>query len=347
MDSDSESSGDESDEERMLSAQHGEAGEGRSEKRGAPASGDDGADESLKAEVTMSATGKKKRPKFEVKSLIGPDGLIAIRNSFPDIVGPSFKGAGSEAAYASKLVRAYDHWCNKLFNGLHPQDLLLKVEKCGTTREVQSYVNEMREEERRRYLTKTFGEEGAQSLLFALGEGNRNDSGGLGYMEEESRAKTAAKALAISLENEAAMGSSMLSESRKAQMKALLEDDQDQESEATDAGASITPGSVRKSSRNEAPEKVDHEFTGEDGSDAEADFGDVQGREKEEEEVEPEKEVPMTDADPETEEDPAMADAPETQQADSQATEDSGLARSETVESVATQQQPETQQFSG
>jgi len=175
------SSEDEDEQERLLSEQYGEATEMNTEKKRKNTETE--TDQDLEKDFANDASIKKQRvsrPKFEPSTLIGPQGLIKIKNEFPTIMKHQTKRLhrqkntmgrtiafqyDSEERYAKSLLSTYTNVFFDLYPHMAFQDLLLRVEKFGSKKEVKDYVKMMREDERRLHVEKVYGMEKADRML--------------------------------------------------------------------------------------------------------------------------------------------------------------------------------------
>ncbi|KAL3782736.1 hypothetical protein ACHAW5_006732 [Stephanodiscus triporus] len=200
----------EEEEERLLSEQHGEAYDsedaaGPKRKRGSRTQAnatltEEDAAAAKEFEETVRAK-KALRPSLQPSDLKSPGGLLFVRRSFPSQLAryrqasssslPSkVRGAGiksnelarkmnvasqinAAARYSRSLMGAYRDWARELAPSLAAEDALLKIEDLGSKREVKDYLQLMRDEFRKEYLTGIYGEEKAGRILNELEHGLR------------------------------------------------------------------------------------------------------------------------------------------------------------------------------
>ena len=180
----------EAEQERLLSERFGEAGE-------APSSGDkraaDKSDKDIAAELAGEARKiKKSRPTLQTADLMGPRGLIKIKNEFNDMVKyrgvdrAKLKAKGKKltreqlkraelnaaAAYSRDLMGAYRMFCRDLFPPLAFEDTLTRIETLSTKKDLKDYLEIMREDVRRQHLVKIYGAEKADRMLSELETAN-------------------------------------------------------------------------------------------------------------------------------------------------------------------------------
>ena len=180
----SEDEDEEDEQERLLSEQFGEATEANniSKKRKTNENKED--DQDLEKDFANAAVKKPRllRPKFEPSHLIGPKGLIQMKNDMPGILerhtAKLVSGGGkrkrqkqspfqyhSEASFGKALISTYKQFCHNLYPHLAFEDLLLRIEKFGSKKEVKDYIQSMREDTRRFNLEKLYGMEKADRIL--------------------------------------------------------------------------------------------------------------------------------------------------------------------------------------
>ena len=181
----SSSSEDEDEQERILSERYGEAVEtstpsNEKKKRNLP---ENETEQDLEKDFAKDAMAKRPRnlkPKFEAQNLIGPNGLIKIKNEFPTILQRStgkltqkqkhsktnlkFKYE-AEAQFGQTLLSTYTNLFHELYPHLALEDLLLRIEKFGSKKEVKDYIRAMRDDTRRFHIEKLYGMEKADRML--------------------------------------------------------------------------------------------------------------------------------------------------------------------------------------
>uniref|UniRef100_A0A182NUR1 TIMELESS-interacting protein n=1 Tax=Anopheles dirus TaxID=7168 RepID=A0A182NUR1_9DIPT len=73
--------------------------------------------------------------------LCGPRGICALHEHFKDF---KFRGKGHEAADLDRMMRRYVHWAHRLYPKFHFDDCVAKIQKLGTKKSVQLYMNSYR-----------------------------------------------------------------------------------------------------------------------------------------------------------------------------------------------------------
>lgn len=146
---------------------------------------------------------KVMRPTLRISDLKSASGLLFVRRSFPAQVSryrhrqqqastssSKVRGAGvksnelarkmnasseinAAARYSRSLMGAYRDFARELAPSLAAEDVFLKVEDMGSKKEVKDYLQLMRDEFRREYLTVIYGEEKAGRILNELEHGLR------------------------------------------------------------------------------------------------------------------------------------------------------------------------------
>ncbi|KAL3809215.1 hypothetical protein ACHAXA_005422 [Cyclostephanos tholiformis] len=195
----------EEEEERRLSEQYGEAadsdGGGPNRKRGPrtqtnTALTEEDAAAAKEFEETVRPR-KVQRPTLQPSDLKGARGLIFVRRSFPSRVARYrqessrvVRGAGvksnelarkmnvasqinAAARYSRSLMGAYRDFARELAPSLAAEDAFLKIEDLGSKKDVKDYLQLMRDEFRKEYLTGIYGEEKAARILNELEHGLR------------------------------------------------------------------------------------------------------------------------------------------------------------------------------
>ncbi|KAL9189063.1 hypothetical protein ACHAXT_011553 [Thalassiosira profunda] len=193
------------EEERLLSAQYGEASDdspGAKRKRSTSATAKLATlteeDAQAAAEFEEKVTRKKARPALTAAELKGDKGLVFVRRAFPANVrkfrevpfANKARGAGAKshelarkinaqgqikaaADYSRSLMGQYRAFANGLFPSLAAEDVFLKIEDLGSKKEVKDYLQVMRDEMRREYLEGIYGAERAGRILNELEHGLR------------------------------------------------------------------------------------------------------------------------------------------------------------------------------
>lgn len=99
---------------------------------------------------------KTKRPRhnkpFTEDILMSVAGLPRIYNEFPLACSKYPITRGSEAAYLKRLITLYKEWAFQLHPGLSFEDVVLKCETLGSKGRIRGYMQQMRENERDRYI---------------------------------------------------------------------------------------------------------------------------------------------------------------------------------------------------
>jgi hypothetical protein len=153
----------EEEQERELSRVHGEASEGRGEKRQQTA-------EEIQAQYEKKAKSKRqKRPDVTVDMITGANGLIRIPHEFKQIPHrEDAKTTSAAAAYSLRLIEAYKQFCFGLAPNMAFEDVLIKIEKEGSGRQLKDYIQNMRNMHRNHYVEKLYGKEKAEQFLSDL-----------------------------------------------------------------------------------------------------------------------------------------------------------------------------------
>uniref|UniRef100_A0A182QBW8 TIMELESS-interacting protein n=1 Tax=Anopheles farauti TaxID=69004 RepID=A0A182QBW8_9DIPT len=73
--------------------------------------------------------------------LCGPRGISALHEHFKDF---KFRGKGYEASDLDRMMRRYVHWAHRLYPKFHFDDCVAKIQKLGTKKTVQQYMNSYR-----------------------------------------------------------------------------------------------------------------------------------------------------------------------------------------------------------
>lgn len=199
----------EEEEERRLSEQHGEAYDsedaaGPKRKRGSRTQAnttltEEDAAAAKEFEETVRAK-KALRPSLQPSDLKSAGGLLFVRRSFPSQVAKyrhasssiasKVRGGGiksnelarkmnvasqinAAARYSRSLMGAYRDFARELAPSLAAEDAFLKIEDLGSKKEVKDYLQLMRDEFRKEYLTGIYGEEKAGRILNELEYGLR------------------------------------------------------------------------------------------------------------------------------------------------------------------------------
>jgi hypothetical protein len=99
---------------------------------------------------------KTKRPRynkpFTEDLLMGVTGLPRIYNEFPLACNKHPLTRGSEATYLKRLITLYKEWAFQLHPGVSFEDVVMKCETLGSKGRVRGYMQQMRENERDRYI---------------------------------------------------------------------------------------------------------------------------------------------------------------------------------------------------
>ena len=82
-----------------------------------------------------------------------PDGLQRIYEEFPKAC--KFRGRGSEAKDIKKLMNLYREWAFQLHPGLAFTDMVSKCEVLGTKGKTRSCIQNLRDNERTRYIVSS------------------------------------------------------------------------------------------------------------------------------------------------------------------------------------------------
>ena len=159
--------------DRAMAERYGEAEEsnhGRSTDNKRPQTEEEIAAEYEKEQ--LKAKRRKRAPDLDIKDLTGVDGLIRLPTEFKALKYKKLSKASSKedsikaaAAYALSLTEAYKSFCYSMAPNLAFEDALLKIESYGSKKEVKSYLQQMRNDVRNRYVEKVFGKEKAEKML--------------------------------------------------------------------------------------------------------------------------------------------------------------------------------------
>ncbi|GKY97674.1 hypothetical protein MPSEU_000725700 [Mayamaea pseudoterrestris] len=154
----------EDEQERLLSRQHGEAAEAPSSKRGPQTA------EEIEAEYEKNKNSVKriKRPTLTVDMMTGVNGLVRIPVEFKHISFRNEKSIASAAAYSLKLMESYKKFCFDLMPSMAFEDVVLKIEKEGGSKQLKDYLQNMRNAQRDEYLEGLYGKEKAEQFLADL-----------------------------------------------------------------------------------------------------------------------------------------------------------------------------------
>uniref|UniRef100_A0A182ITK5 TIMELESS-interacting protein n=1 Tax=Anopheles atroparvus TaxID=41427 RepID=A0A182ITK5_ANOAO len=102
--------------------------------------GTGGAPKPIKLEAKKK-TVRNPRNMLNAPKLCGPRGIIALQEHFKDF---KFRGRGHEAADLDSMMRRYEHWAHRMFPKYHFDDCLATIEKLGSKKVVQMYMNKYR-----------------------------------------------------------------------------------------------------------------------------------------------------------------------------------------------------------
>lgn len=159
-------------------------------------------------QVRAKKKNKKQTTTLEPIHLKSAKGLIYIRRSFPTQVAKyrhpkngvsslsskTIAGSSSNrsaklaqkiaitsqinaaASYSRNLISAYHDFARELLPTLAPEDVYLKIEDLGSKKEIRDYLQLMRDEFRKVYLTKIYGAEKAERILNELEYGLRSSA---------------------------------------------------------------------------------------------------------------------------------------------------------------------------
>lgn len=84
---------------------------------------------------------RKPMPKLDATRLCGERGIPILPKTFQDI---KFKGKGHEAKDLGVIMRYLEHWAHRLFPKMPFDEVLERIERLGTKKEVQSCIKRMR-----------------------------------------------------------------------------------------------------------------------------------------------------------------------------------------------------------
>jgi hypothetical protein len=197
----------EEEEERRLSEQYGEAADSAMRKRGPRAQANAALTEEDAAaarEFEETVRPKKvQRPTLQTSDLKSAGGLLFVRRSFPSQVA-KFRHASSSslassgivrgsgvksnelarklnftsqinaaARYSRSLLGSYRDFARELAPSLAVEDAFLKIEDMGSKKDVKDYLQLMRDDFRKEYLTRIYGKDKAERILNELEYGLR------------------------------------------------------------------------------------------------------------------------------------------------------------------------------
>ena len=160
-DDDSSLNSEEEEQERLLSAKFGEATVASTKRKKSATE--------LEAEEAKELLKKKRKPRPKLTASDLKDGLIKVRREFPRKV--KYRGRGDEARFSMCLISNMKDFCFDLFPHAAFEDVLDEIQKLGSSeRVVKDYMQEMRKDVRREFLTKQFGKERATVMLTEMYE---------------------------------------------------------------------------------------------------------------------------------------------------------------------------------
>jgi Replication Fork Protection Component Swi3 len=169
-----DSSQDEADEEeeRMLSDIHGEAEEGRQENKSKRKKLED-SDKKIEDQYRKALKQPRKtRPKLEYEGLTGSNGLIRVLMEFPQqmqrYVPKSGKDISGAADYCRILMSSYERFTHDLMPSSSFEDTLWRIEQLGSNKQMREYLQQMRNDQRNKYLEKALGKEKAMKIIQEL-----------------------------------------------------------------------------------------------------------------------------------------------------------------------------------
>ncbi|XP_021362319.1 TIMELESS-interacting protein-like [Mizuhopecten yessoensis] len=84
---------------------------------------------------------RKPMPKLDATRLCGERGIPILPKTFEGI---QFKGKGHEAKDLGVIMRYLEHWAHRLFPKMPFDEVLERIERLGTNKEVQSCIKKMR-----------------------------------------------------------------------------------------------------------------------------------------------------------------------------------------------------------
>ncbi|KAK7491720.1 hypothetical protein BaRGS_00016976, partial [Batillaria attramentaria] len=86
-------------------------------------------------------TVKRPQPKLDSTRLTGERGIPVLPHIFKDV---KLKGKGNEAEDLRVVMRYLEHWAHRLFPKMPFDEVLERIERLGTKREVQTCIKKMR-----------------------------------------------------------------------------------------------------------------------------------------------------------------------------------------------------------
>lgn len=168
---DSSQDEDEEEEERRLSDLHGEAEEGgRNEnnknKRKTVEDGDKKIEDQYRKALKQT---RKPRPKLTYEILTGSNGLIRLPMELPEQMKRYIPKSGKDiigaAEYCRILMNSYERFTNDLIPSESYEDTLWKIEQLGSSKQTRMYLQQMRNEQRNKYLENALGKEKSMRVI--------------------------------------------------------------------------------------------------------------------------------------------------------------------------------------
>lgn len=141
---------------------------------------------------------RQKRPELTLAALTGVDGLIRLPTDLAKIrLARNQPKVVASADYALAIVEAYKSFCYHLMPSMAFEDVLHKIEKLGSKKELKAYLSNMRNDVRNRHVERLYGREKAEKMLQELEIGLRQQADAEEYGgDEEALGETAAQATA-------------------------------------------------------------------------------------------------------------------------------------------------------
>ena len=159
------------EEDRILSERHGEAQEDSSSSKGNKKKPTD--QEIADEYNTIPKKPRKQQPKLEPEHLVGPKGLMVIRQRFPNRF-PKQKQqqrngkSKSMALFSRQLIQAYEQWCDDLLPGVPLEEVLWKLRTMNSKATVKNYITTLRNQIRNEHVERIYGLEQGEALIRQL-----------------------------------------------------------------------------------------------------------------------------------------------------------------------------------
>ena len=168
------------EQERLLSEKFGEAGEDSSSQKKKRKKQDNAATSeeyqndkfAQKQAKLKEVTAKKARPTVTASQLIsGPSSFIMLKNEFKDgICWGRLPSSDPAARFSTDLINMYKTYCYNLCPSLSFEDALSRIQKLSSSKEMRNHLQSMRQDVCRDYLIQQHGLEKTEKLLQDLNE---------------------------------------------------------------------------------------------------------------------------------------------------------------------------------